>query len=83
VAELIRRYWVFAHNGNLENFNPRLHGCFHPVGQTDSERAFCWIMLELSKSHASVPSVEELTLDEQWTAFVPGEVKVFRDGALL
>ena len=24
-----------------------------------------------------------LTLDEPWTAFVPGEVMVFRDGALL
>jgi predicted glutamine amidotransferase len=24
-----------------------------------------------------------LTLDEPWTAFVPGEVLVFRDGVLL
>jgi glutamine amidotransferase len=32
------------------------------VGSTDSERAFCWLMQELAKSHADVPSVAELTL---------------------
>jgi glutamine amidotransferase len=62
VRELWGRYWVFAHNGDLKDFHPRLHGSFKPVGTTDSERAFCWIMQELSKSHAGVPSVEELTL---------------------
>jgi glutamine amidotransferase len=60
--ELWGRYWVFAHNGNLLDFNPRLHAAFRPVGQTDSERAFCWLMQELAKSHVSVPSVAELTL---------------------
>jgi glutamine amidotransferase len=32
------------------------------VGQTDSELAFCWLMQELAKSHASVPSVQELSI---------------------
>ena len=158
VRELWGRYWVFAHNGNLKDFAPRLHGSFRPVGCTDSERAFCWIMQELAKSHANLPSVEELsitlrelaakiarhgtfnfllsnglalwahastslhyierrhpfaharlsdedlsinfaehtqpsdriamiattplTTDERWTAFAPGELKVFVDGAL-
>ena len=62
VRELWGRYWVFAHNGDLKDFTPRLHGNFKPVGNTDSERAFCWIMQELAKSHAGVPSVQELTL---------------------
>jgi glutamine amidotransferase len=62
VRELWGRYWVFAHNGNLENYQPHLHGHFKPVGSTDSERAFCWLMQELSKSHAQLPPVEELTL---------------------
>jgi len=31
------------------------------VGDTDSERAFCWLMQELAKAHASVPSVQELS----------------------
>jgi glutamine amidotransferase len=62
VRELWGRYWVFAHNGNLDNYAPRLHAGFHPVGSTDSERAFCWLMQELAKSHVGVPSVSELTL---------------------
>ena len=57
VRELWGRYWVFAHNGNLEGFAPRLHGAFRPVGDTDSERAFCWLMQEIAKAHASVPSL--------------------------
>ena len=62
VRELWGRYWVFAHNGDLKDFHPRLHAGFKPVGDTDSECAFCWIMQELAKSHAGVPSVAELTL---------------------
>jgi glutamine amidotransferase len=61
VRELWGRYWVFAHNGDLKQFTPRLHGAFRPVGETDSERAFCWLMQELAKAHAAVPSVAELT----------------------
>jgi predicted glutamine amidotransferase len=61
VRELWGRYWVFAHNGDLKDFHPRLHGAFRPVGSTDSERAFCWLMQELAKAHASVPSVAELS----------------------
>ena len=37
--ELWGRYWVFAHNGDLKDYAPRLHASFHPVGDTDSERA--------------------------------------------
>jgi glutamine amidotransferase len=59
--ELWGRYWVFAHNGNLKDFAPPLHAAFRPVGQTDSERAFCWLMQELAKAHAAMPSVAELT----------------------
>ena len=61
VRELWGRYWVFAHNGNLTDYTPHLHGAFRPVGSTDSERAFCWLMQELAKAHASVPPVDELT----------------------
>jgi len=61
VRELWGRYWFFAHNGDLKEFNPPLHGAFKPVGDTDSELAFCWLLQELNKSHAGVPSVEELT----------------------
>jgi predicted glutamine amidotransferase len=59
--ELWGRYWVFAHNGDLKHFSPRLHASFRPVGSTGSELAFCWLMQELSKAHASLPSIPELT----------------------
>ena len=62
VRELWGRYWVFAHNGDLKGFAPRLHGNFRPVGDTDSELAFCWIMQELAKSHAALPSTAELSI---------------------
>ena len=61
VRELWGRYWVFAHNGDLKGYTPRLHASFHPVGDTDSELAFCWLMQELAKAHASLPPVGELT----------------------
>ena len=61
VRELWGRYWVFAHNGDLKNYAPSLHGNFRPVGDTDSELAFCWLLQELAKSHVGVPSVAELT----------------------
>ena len=32
------------------------------MGHTDSELAFCWLMQEMAKSHANVPSIDELTL---------------------
>jgi glutamine amidotransferase len=47
VREWQGRHWTFCHNGDLKNFNPRLNGDFEPVGTTDSERAFCWILQEL------------------------------------
>jgi glutamine amidotransferase len=52
---------VFAHNGDLKDYHPRLHGQFRPVGDTDSERAFCWLMQELAKAHAGVPTIDELS----------------------
>ncbi|MBI5259842.1 MAG: class II glutamine amidotransferase [Burkholderiales bacterium] len=61
MRELWGRYWVCAHNGDLKGYAPRLHGAFRPVGSTDSEQAFCWLMQELAKAHAAVPSVDELT----------------------
>jgi predicted glutamine amidotransferase len=44
--ELWGRYWAFAHNGHLENFSPP-RAFFEPVGETDSEAAFCAILEEL------------------------------------
>lgn len=47
MRELWGRYWIFAHNGNLIDFHPAFDGSFLPVGATDSERAFCWLLQNL------------------------------------
>ena len=47
VRELWGRYWIFAHNGNLDAYAPKLDGSYLPVGQTDSERAFCHLLQSL------------------------------------
>ena len=71
MRELWGRYWIFAHNGNLLDFNPDLDGSFMPVGLTDSERAFCWLLQELRQRFGSVAparatlfaSIHALTLE--------------------
>ncbi len=47
MRELWGRYWIFAHNGHLPEFHPHLDGTFLPVGDTDSERSFCWLLQNL------------------------------------
>jgi glutamine amidotransferase len=49
VRELWGRYWVFAHNGDLKNFAPVIDGAFRPVGNTDSELAFCYLLQQLRR----------------------------------
>jgi predicted glutamine amidotransferase len=44
VRELWGRYWIFAHNGTLEKFSPRIRGQYQPVGTTDSELSFCYLL---------------------------------------
>ncbi len=58
--ELWGRYWIFAHNGNLKHFAPPLSGRFAPVGTTDSERAFCYILDTLASRfpHGNPPAAE-------------------------
>lgn len=59
--ELWGSYWVFAHNGHLENYEPELNGLFAPVGNTDSEKIFCWIMQNLrAKFGDTYPGAEKI-----------------------
>ena len=64
--ELWGHQWIFAHNGNLLDYNPPLSGRFLPVGSTDSEIAFCWLLQELSEKFKTLPKYEDLfsTLQE-------------------
>lgn len=59
--ELWGNYWVFAHNGNLDNFEPKLRGIYQTVGTTDSEKAFCLLLEILRQSFPNgKPTLAEL-----------------------
>lgn len=67
--EMWGQYWIFAHNGDLKNL-PRLTGDYYrPVGNTDSEQAFCLILEHLRQHFSQAPSLEQLT--EVLKNFVP------------
>jgi len=56
VRELWGRYWVFAHNGQLRGARRKLAlGRFKPVGSTDSEWAFCWLLGQLENQFDGWP----------------------------
>ena len=66
MRELWGRHWVFAHNGNLENFAAPDEGVFQPVGVTDSEAAFCVLLHGLrcafpEATAKNPPSVADIT----------------------
>jgi len=44
MRELWGRYWIFAHNGTLENFHPDFGNHYRAVGTTDSEQALCYLL---------------------------------------
>lgn len=61
IRELWGRQWIFAHNGDLHDFAPRLSGKFTPVGNTDSELAFCYVLDQLVLKFGFVePSLKDI-----------------------
>ncbi len=55
VRELWGSHWVFAHNGQLKSVKRLpLHHHF-PVGTTDSEHAFCWILDRIKSAFPGRP----------------------------
>nr|CAA05723.1 YafJ [Neisseria gonorrhoeae] len=62
MREMWGGYWLFAHNGHLVDFFPEQGEFFHPVGTTDSERAFCHILNRLRTRFAR-PSRHDTLFD--------------------
>jgi len=60
VREMWGSYWMFAHNGHLQNFAPARGRYYRTVGNTDSERAFCFILEELRRRFDDRPGDDEL-----------------------
>ena len=62
VRELGGRMHAFAHNGHLDMGLLREQlplGAFHPVGDTDSEYAFCALLEQLRRFSAAMPQLGE------------------------
>lgn len=53
--ELWGRYWTFAHNGQLTDYQKLDTGHFRPVGETDSELSFCWLLQKLEQRFPEPP----------------------------
>jgi glutamine amidotransferase len=53
--ELWGRAWVFAHNGTVRGIRGRTFGRFRPIGDTDSEHAFCLLLEGLRSSFKDYP----------------------------
>lgn len=58
--ELWGRRWTFAHNGQLKGVKKWPLTWFKPVGSTDSEYAFCWMLDRLQARYPSLPSPARL-----------------------
>lgn len=53
--ELWGRQWTFAHNGQLRQHRKLRLGRFRPIGDTDSEHAFCHLMSQLAERYRELP----------------------------
>lgn len=62
IRQMWGKNWTYAHNGQLKGFAETLPIKLHlPIGTTDSEHAFCWILDQLHyKFGAHQPSAEVL-----------------------
>lgn len=53
--ELWGRRWTFAHNGQLKGVKRLELAAFTPIGTTDSEHAFCWMLGRLQGRFKTLP----------------------------
>ncbi|MCE8001420.1 class II glutamine amidotransferase [Billgrantia ethanolica] len=53
--EMWGRTWCYAHNGQLEAWQELPLSFYRPVGDTDSEHAFCWLLASLREGFAEAP----------------------------
>jgi len=58
--ELWGSAWSFAHNGQLKGIKKRALTFYSPIGTTDSEHAFCWLLDRLRTQFPKRPSEQVL-----------------------
>jgi predicted glutamine amidotransferase len=59
--ELWGKSWIFVHNGDLKNFNPTFQHYYRPIGATDSEKAFCFLLNRLRSRFPDPPPLAVLS----------------------
>jgi len=60
--ELWGENWTFAHNGRLIGIKKRKLNYYRPIGTTDSEYAFCWVLDSVRRRFPLKPSGKVLIL---------------------
>lgn len=63
VREMWGQPWCYAHNGQLTGWQSLPLSFYRPVGDTDSEHAFCWLMGELRSAFPDPPANVEQRRD--------------------
>ncbi len=59
IRELWGSQWSMAHNGQLKGIKKWPLGRFKPIGTTDSEHAFCWLLGQLEQRFNKVPKQDK------------------------
>ncbi len=76
VRELWGRHFVFAHNGTTRGGRTHPLGRFRPIGDTDSEYAFCALLHRLDRTFPAYPKKRS----ELWDAVAEHGERIGRDG---
>ena len=58
--ELWGRSWIFAHNGYFKGIKRKRLRFYRPIGTTDSEHAFCYLLDEIRATFPKPPEAEAL-----------------------
>ena len=53
--EVWGKNWTYAHNGQLSGYETLDTGNYLPIGETDSEKAFCWILNQVTATFPQQP----------------------------
>jgi glutamine amidotransferase len=76
VRELWGRTFTFAHNGTVKNARKLPLGRFRPIGNTDSEYAFCALLAAIERKLGRYPSTPRAL----WNAIAHSAEKIGRAG---
>ncbi|WP_445157151.1 class II glutamine amidotransferase [Halomonas sp. E14] len=64
--EMWGKTWCYAHNGQLEAWQGLPLAFYHPVGDTDSEHAFCWLLGTLRQHFPHLPDANDTQRQACW-----------------